>query len=59
MAQKIKITWTDSAINDLNRIYQFLAENSETAASNTIYKIFSKTDLLKTGYLKAGQEEFL
>jgi toxin ParE1/3/4 len=57
--KKINITWTASARRDLDRIYNFLAEKSEMAASSEINKIIRKTDVLKTGYLKTGQHEHL
>jgi toxin ParE1/3/4 len=44
----VKLIWTDSAINDLGDIGDYIAENSEKYAKLTVKKLFERTDILKT-----------
>lgn len=50
----VKLIWTDQAINDLNDIGDYIAENFEKYAKLTIEKLFEKTNLLKT-FPQAGR----
>lgn len=43
-----KLIWTDQAINDLDDIGNYIAENSEKYAKLTVKKLFERTDILKT-----------
>ena len=40
--------WSDEALNDLEIIYDFLAENSQPAAQRTIENILSRTRQLES-----------
>jgi len=43
-----KLIWTDQAIEDLENIGNYIAENSERYARITIEKIFSRTKILES-----------
>ncbi len=43
-----KVIWTDSAIEDLNDIGEYIAKDSEKYAQITINKLFDSTDILET-----------
>lgn len=59
MGQKIKVIWSGPAKRDLRAIYNFLAQESETAAEKVINKIVAKAENLQNSYLKSGQKELL
>jgi len=42
-----KVNWTDSAIDDLNDIGEFIAKDSEKYAQITVNKLFDYTDILE------------
>ncbi|GHA21995.1 MULTISPECIES: type II toxin-antitoxin system RelE/ParE family toxin [Arenicella] len=42
----VKIVWTDSALDDLDEIAEYIALDKIGAAKKLIQKIFSKVDLL-------------
>ncbi|OFX46393.1 MAG: hypothetical protein A2046_13790 [Bacteroidetes bacterium GWA2_30_7] len=44
----VKVVWTDSAIQDLNDIGEYIAKDSEKYAQITIDKLFGSTDILET-----------
>lgn len=43
-----KVIWTDSAIQDLNDIGDFIAKNSEKYAQITVNYLFDSTEILET-----------
>ena len=43
----VKVVWTDSAINDLNDIGEFIAKDSERYAQLTVDRLFSSVDILE------------
>ena len=49
-----KLRWTDSALEDLNRIADYIALDNETAASKLVTKIFSIIERLIT-YPESGR----
>jgi toxin ParE1/3/4 len=51
----VKLIWTDTAINDLGDIGDYIAESSEKYAKLTVKKLFERTDILKT-FPKAGRK---
>ena len=50
----VKLIWTDQAIDDLEDIGNYIAENSEMYAKLTIQKIYERTDILKS-FPQAGR----
>jgi toxin ParE1/3/4 len=50
----VKLIWTDQAIEDLENIGNYIAENSEKYARITIEKIFSSTKILES-FPQAGR----
>ena len=50
----VKLIWTDQAINDLQDIGEYIAENSENYAKLTIKKLFERTVILKN-FPKSGR----
>jgi len=50
----VKLIWTDTAINDLGDIADYIAESSEKYARITVKKLFERTEILKT-FPKAGR----
>ncbi len=42
-----KIIWTDSAIQDLNDIGEYIAKDSEKYAQITVNKLFDSVDILE------------
>ena len=42
----VKIIWTDSAIDDLNDIGEYIAKDSERYAQITVEKLFNAVDIL-------------
>lgn len=58
MEKNIKeIVWTKPAKNDLQDIYDYIAEFSEEAAFRVITKIVDKVEFLKDGFTEIGQRE--
>lgn len=53
-----EIIWTESALNDLNIISEFISQTSPLTASKVISKILYRTSQLSR-YLKSGQIESL
>ena len=51
------VVWTWPARNDLQAIYNYLAEISITIAGKQIEIIIRKIDILETGYSRIGQVE--
>ena len=43
----VKLTWTDQAIDDLGKIGDYIAENSERYAKLTVKKLYERTEILK------------
>ena len=43
----VRLTWTDQAIDDLGKIGDYIAENSERYAKLTIKKLYERTEILK------------
>ena len=43
-----KVIWTDSAINDLNDIGEYIAKDSEKYAQITVNNLFDSADILET-----------
>jgi len=54
-----EIVWTKPAKNDLQEIYDYLAEFAEEAAFRVIMRIIDKTEVLKDGFTEIGQRELL
>jgi toxin ParE1/3/4 len=52
-----KIVWTYPAKNDLQDIYDYIAEFSEEAAFRVITGILDKAEVLKGGFPGIGQKE--
>ena len=52
-----KIIWTLPAKNDLQKIFEYLAEVSEIVALKVVQNIVMRTRLLEAGFTKIGQEE--
>jgi toxin ParE1/3/4 len=50
----VKITWTDSAIQDLNDIGEHIAKDSQRYAEITIEKLFNSVDILEE-YPRSGK----
>ena len=50
----VKIIWTESAIQDLNDIGDFIAKDSKRYAELTVTKLFESVDILET-HPKAGK----
>lgn len=50
----VKIIWSDSALNDLTHIYNYIAKDSVLYASRTIEKIYQRTNILYS-YPKSGK----
>ncbi len=50
----VKLIWTDQAIDDLEDIGEYIAENSERYAKLTVQKIIERTEILKN-LPKAGR----
>jgi len=49
----VKIVWTDSAIQDLNDIAEYISKDSVRYAELTVEKLFNSTDILER-YPKSG-----
>jgi toxin ParE1/3/4 len=43
----VKVIWTDSAIQDLNDIGEYIAKDSERYAEITVEKLFNSVDILE------------
>jgi plasmid stabilization system protein ParE len=41
--KKVKVIWTDESLNDLETIYDFIAEQSSKSAKKVIQSILSRT----------------
>lgn len=50
----VKVVWTDSAIEDLNDIGDYIAKDSERYAELTVQRLFESVDLLENNP-KAGK----
>lgn len=50
----VKVIWTDTAIQDLNDIGDYIAKDSERYAEITIHRLFESVDILED-YPKAGK----
>lgn len=50
----VKVVWTDSAIEDLNDIGNYIAKDSERYAELTIQRLFESVDILESNP-KAGK----
>ena len=50
----IKIVWTETAINDLDHIYQYIALDSEVYARALVDELFSSVDRLEL-FPKSGR----
>ena len=46
--KKLQVIWTDESLNDLEIIYDFLAEKSRKSAKNVVQSILTKTRQLET-----------
>ena len=58
MAKKVKeVIWTIPAKQDLQSIYEYLSEISETIAYRQVIKILDKSALLEMGFNEIGQAE--
>ncbi len=58
MEKTIKgILWTKPAKNDLQDIYDYLAEFDEEAAFRVVTRILDKAEILKAGFTEIGQRE--
>jgi toxin ParE1/3/4 len=55
--EKKEVVWTLPAKADLQNIFYFLSEVSETVALKIIQKILARTLLLEKGFSKIGQQE--
>lgn len=47
VGEMVKIVWTDQAIDDLNDIAEYIAENSERYAMITVRKLYERTEILR------------
>jgi toxin ParE1/3/4 len=52
----VEVIWTEEAFNDLNSIYDFLAEKSIQAAQTVSSDIIEKTNLLQN-FPESGQKQ--
>jgi len=59
LGKKVKIHWTKPAKEDLQNIYDFLADVSPLAAYNIVNRVVNKVDILKSGLTSIGQVEEL
>lgn len=50
----VKLIWTDQAIDDLNDIGDYIAENSEKYAKLTVKRLYERTEILKQ-FPRAGR----
>lgn len=50
----VKVIWTDTAIQDLNDIGDYIAKDSERYAEITVQRLFESVDILEE-YPKAGK----
>jgi toxin ParE1/3/4 len=50
----VKVIWTDTAIQDLNDIGDYIAKDSERYAELTVQRLFDSVDILED-YPKAGK----
>mgnify|MGYP003626679741 CR=1 FL=1 len=50
----VKVVWTDSAIEDLNDIGDYIAKDSERYAEITVQRLFNSVDILEN-YPKSGK----
>jgi plasmid stabilization system protein ParE len=50
----VKVIWTDSAIQDLNDIAEYIAKDSVRYAEITVQRLFTSVDILET-HPKAGK----
>ena len=50
----VKVVWTDSAIEDLNDIGDYIAKDSERYAEITVQRLFNSVDILED-YPKSGK----
>jgi len=58
VAKKVKeVIWTIPAKQDLQGIYEYLSEISETIAYRQVIKILDKAALLEMGFNEIGQAE--
>ncbi|MBS1979412.1 MAG: type II toxin-antitoxin system RelE/ParE family toxin [Bacteroidetes bacterium] len=46
--KKARVIWSDSALNDLDTIYDFIAENSQPAARRIVEGILSRSGQLES-----------
>ena len=53
---KAQVVWSDEALNDLETIYDFLAENSQPAAQRIVESILSRSGQLET-FPESGTKE--
>lgn len=57
MVKKREIVWTLPAKNDLQAIYDYLADISSTIAARQVHRIIQKINLLEKGFVNIGQRE--
>jgi toxin ParE1/3/4 len=50
----VKITWTDSAIQDLSDIGEYIAKDSQRYAEITVERLFNSVDILEE-YPRSGK----
>jgi len=53
---KVRVIWSDEALNDLETIYDFLAENSQPAAQRIVESILSRSGQLES-FPESGAKE--
>ncbi|GMT44231.1 MAG: plasmid stabilization protein [bacterium] len=57
MVKKREIVWTLPARNDLQVLYDYLADISSKIAERQVDRIIQKVDILKVGFVNIGQME--
>ena len=57
MEPQISITWANPAVDDLQAIFDFYAQQSTQLADRMVERIIDRVDVLKRGFLEIGQLE--
>jgi plasmid stabilization system protein ParE len=57
--KKVQVIWSDEALTDLEAIYNFIAENSQSAAQKIVETILSRTSQLEAFPESGASQETL
>jgi len=55
----VRIEWSDSAVEDLQHIHDFIANYSKPRAGRIVDRIFERITILESGFVRIGQVEEL